>query len=130
MRTNVYVFLATVMWTLFIILLVAFVHELINYTIMTYYGASAAMHFGFFKLSCSSIAFNPIPCNKYMYTIAYTQINSYNNITDKAYNQMMYLVGINENIFVQSAEAITVALILAPVFYKVLDIIYGLNLNR
>ena len=130
MRVNAYAFLVVIIWILLINLLVAFVHELINYMIITYYGASASMHFGFFKLSCSSLAFYPLPCDKYMYAIAYTQVTSYNNITNETYNQIMHFVGINENIFVQVSEAVLIALLLAPIFYKLLDIAFGLNLRK
>jgi len=120
----VYVLLIVIAWILLATLLTAFVHELINYAIITYYGAKAVMHFGFFKLPCAAVIVYPLPCKEYVYTIAYTQIVSYNNISNKAYNQIMYYIGLNENIFVQFLEGIIIVLILTPVFYKLLDIVY------
>jgi len=119
----VYVLLIVIVWILLATLLTAFVHELINYAIITYYGAKATVHFGFFKLPCASVVYYPFACH-YTYTIAYTQIVSYNNISNRAYNQMMYYIGLHENIFVQFLEGIIIALILALIFYKLLDIVY------
>jgi hypothetical protein len=118
----VYVLLVVMVWILLATLLIAFVHELINYAIITHYGAKAIVHFGFFKLPCASLAYNPFACH-YTYTIAYTQIVSYNNISNRAYNQMMYYIGWNENIVVQFFEGFIISLILFIILFKLLDMI-------
>lgn len=118
----IYVLLIAIVWILLATLLVSFVHELINYAIITYYGAKAVMHFGFFKLPCSSLAYNPFACH-YIYTTSYTQIVSYNNISNKAYNQMMYYIGLHENIVVQFFEGFIISLILFIILFKLLDMI-------
>jgi len=119
----VYVLLIIIAWILLATLLVAFVHELINYAIITHYGAKAIVHFGFFKLPYTAVIAYPLPCKKYVYTIAYTQIVSYNNISNRAYNQMMYYIGLHENIVVQFFEGFIISLILFMILFKLLDII-------
>jgi len=115
-------FFILLIWIFAAFVLTAFIHEFINYSIATYYGARATMHFGYFHTSCNRSV--GLQCNGTYPTFAYTSFlppsneSNYTYVEYGNYRKIVSLVQINENIDMQIFQFVVVFGLLYPIFGK------------